>query len=312
MQRDTSMVNRACQILPLASLPLLITACGGGDSDNGNLNAQQEHRVAIQFTAQANGTEIDCDTLLTGLGLAGTDANLKDFRFYVHDIELLTTSGDAIGLTLDSNPWQQTDKGIALLDFQNRADGCGGDVKETHKQVSGTIVRASMDDIQGLRFKLGLPTHLNHQDQAGATSPLNISSLFWSWQTGYKFMRLDVAPIGGVIRPTDPAFSSTTYNFHLGSTNCTGSPQLNEDVNCEKSNRPQVELFDFDPRSNKSMLDYGTLVAQANLGADGGGPAGCMSGTSDPECGSIFTALGLDIETGEVVSDPVQTIFTVE
>ena len=36
-----------------------------------------------------------------------------------------------------------------------------------------------------------MPWQLNHQNPLTASSPLNISEMFWSWQLGHKFLRFD-------------------------------------------------------------------------------------------------------------------------
>lgn len=44
----------------------------------------------------------------------------------------------------------------------------------------------------GLAFDMGVPFALNHADVTAAPSPLNIQALWWNWQGGYKFMRVDM------------------------------------------------------------------------------------------------------------------------
>lgn len=285
---------------------VLMSACGGG-SGGGVEAVATDTALSVSFAAESGGTAISCDTTLTGLGLSGTDASLRDFRFYVHDLQLQTDQGRSLALQLEENTWQQ--QGVALLDFQDRVD-CTGDSKQTHERVTGTLALREGESVNGLQFRLGIPQALNHADQAAAQSPLNVQSLFWSWQSGYKFMRLDVAPVGGIVRPTDPAYLGTTFNLHLGSTNCTGNPQAGDDVSCARPNRPEIVFANFDPESDTIVFDYGQLVARLNLGQDSGGAAGCMSGLTDPECAEVFEALGLDLASGEPDPGLVQTAFS--
>jgi uncharacterized repeat protein (TIGR04052 family) len=43
-----------------------------------------------------------------------------------------------------------------------------------------------------LRFSLGVPFEINHQNPVTQSSPLNDSSMFWAWRNGYKFIRWDM------------------------------------------------------------------------------------------------------------------------
>ena len=133
--------------------------------------------------------------------------------------------------------------------------------------------------------------------------------MYWSWQAGYKFARIDFAPVGGITRPGDDNFNGTSFNFHLGSTACTGDAELGEGVSCEKANRPTIRLDNF--KLDKTIhIDYSRLVSEINLSIDQGGAAGCMSGSTDPECLSMFTAIGLDLGTGENLSEQQQVVFS--
>lgn len=303
------MQTQAIRLLALATLATIGGGCSNSD-DPATPATPLTTAVTIPFEAEANGQPVDCDTQLTGLGTQSTTATLKDFRFYVHDLAVVTSLGNTRTVTLENNNWQLGADGVALVDFQNKADTCSGDTKDTHKSITGTVPLLSNETISGVQFRIGVPAGLNHQNAATAATPLNLTSLFWSWQTGYKFMRLDVAPVGGMTRPSDASFTGTTWNIHLGSTNCTGDAQAGADVVCERSNRPLITLSGFDPLRNHVFLDYDALVAATDLTQDVAGPAGCMSGLTDPECNVIFAALGLDFTSGNV--DPsLTTVFSV-
>ena len=274
-----------------------------------NTTDQRSESFSIQFAAEANNVAMNCATVLTGMGSANSNATLRDLRFYVHDVQLIDGQDNSYPLTLESKDWQG--QGVALLDFVERGENCAGDTKQTHTAITGTADIPASASVQGLAFTLGVPSALNHADRLAAAAPLDRASLHWNWQNGYKHMRIDVAPDGGVSRPSDAGFSSTAWNFHLGSTDCAGNPQLGESVSCGRPNRVRVELDDFDPALQVIVLDYEALVAARDLGQDEAGAPGCMSGASDPECASLFNALGMDVDTGE--ADPLvnQTVFRV-
>lgn len=284
---------------------MLLVACGGGGGGGGNSDrntnpAPTPRSITIPFNAVAAGQDIVCGTTYT-LGAADTEVSLRDFRFYIHNVRLLTNTGEEVPMTLEQNDWQNGT--VAMLDFENAANGCTG-TAETHTAITGTLPDASKT-ITGIRFSVGLPEDRNHLLNSEQPSPLNATGMFWSWRAGYKFMRLDVAPVGGGTRPGGGTF--TVWNFHLGSTNCTEvTPYV-----CNNLNRVDVTLDGFDVAASSIQLDYGALVANTDLAYDAGGAAGCMSGTTDPECPEPFTALGLNLASGDNDSSLVQTVFSV-
>jgi uncharacterized repeat protein (TIGR04052 family) len=215
----------------------------------------------------------------------------------VHDVELL--AGDAtVPVTLEQDGvWQH--ENVALLDFEDKVGACANGTTETNVTVRGTVPVASYD---GVRFKLGVPFELNHAAAATAPSPLNLTALFWNWQGGYKFLRADFVAEG----------ADGPFNLHLGSTGCDGDPSTGGTTSCMRPNVTQVTLPTFDAASDVVVVDYGAVVADASLaGPDAGGAPGCMSGVMDPECGTIFANLGIDIATGDL--DPSQQqLFSVE
>ncbi|SMF26914.1 MbnP family copper-binding protein [Pseudobacteriovorax antillogorgiicola] len=285
-------------------LSIAASSCGESDSET---SADNQTAVSVEFAAVAGTESISCETSLTGLGSNQDSATLADFRFYIHDIVFTKDDGSSISLTLDENDWQ-TDN-LALLDFQDKSDSCSGDEKDTHKEVTGTV--SDTTGISGISFTLGVPEDLNHQDQSSASTPLNIVSLFWSWNSGYKFLRADVTPSNGITRPSDSTFSGTTFNIHIGSTACTGDATAGEDVTCTNSNRAQIALSDFELGTSLVTFDYATLVQSHNITSDVGGAPGCMSGSTDPECQGVFSGLGLDLSSG-TQSTTTQTAFSLQ
>jgi uncharacterized repeat protein (TIGR04052 family) len=146
-----------------------------------------------------------------------------------------------------------------------------------------------------IKFRLGVPQSLNHLNVNTAPAPLNVSALYWTWTSGYKFARLDFLTSGG-------AYDSTAFNVHLGSTGCTGTNPASSNADCNSANRPAITL-DIPVASQNDLAgianmrivaDLKALVQDLNLTvADAGGPSGCMSGTTDPECRSVMPRFGL-------------------
>ncbi len=301
------------KLLLLAMLIFFLSACGGGSGTvhpEGGAPANTNKSLTLGFSAVANQQDVTCGTTITGLGSAGTDVTFQDFRFFIHDVRLVKDSGEEVAVTLDQNIWQHSN--VALIDFQNKADKCGGADKPVHDYITATYVDDGVSSYTGVKFIVGLPATLNHNNPAQAPSPLNITSLQWNWQAGYKFMRIDVAPVGGISRPSDPEYVASAWNFHLGSTDCSGDPVQGEIVSCGRANRPEVSLSGFTLGVSEIVVDYGALVEASVLSLDNAGAPGCMSGATDPECASVFERLGLDMDTGNVISATAQRVFRIE
>jgi len=252
-------------VLPLALAALLTTAC--------------EKELSIVFKPVVGSLDFACGQLYTGVGTSATTYEPKDFRLYVHNVRLVSAEGTEVPMTLtEDGAWQR--EGLALLDFENKTGLCSNGTEATNDRLVGTVPQGQYT---GLRFTVGVPFDMNHQDASTAASPLNVSTLFWGWQGGYKFLRLDGRTRG----------LPTGYNFHLGSTECqTSGP--NQVTSCNNPNRFDVELTDFDPTRSRVVLDVAALFSASNLDVNGAyTPPGCMSESTDSDCAPVFQRLGM-------------------
>lgn len=281
---------------------VMLAACSNDD------DKIYSRAVDIEFKAVAGSTPIDCDTTLT-LGTAGSTGKIADFRFYIHDVRVILSNGMELPVELDETGMQTDD--IALLDFRNKLDNCTGAANTSmNTKLVGrvTLIEGMESLVSGLAFTVGVPFTHNHDDQTLAIGPLKnpglASGMHWSWQGGYKFTGLDFLPDG---------FSR--FNMHLGSTGCAVSTSdLASGVPatpCTNPNRVDVVLdgFSFE---KAVQLDYAELLADSDVTVNGGGPTGCMSGTTDPDCVEIFTKLGLvHSQSGlDPLNPPEQTVFS--
>jgi uncharacterized repeat protein (TIGR04052 family) len=270
---------------------------GGGTSASTGSGGEAQ-AITVTFAAEVGGTPFACGTSFDGLGTSKSKAELLDFRLYVHDVRLFKGS-DEVPVTLEQDGvWQLED--LALLDFEDKKGKCANGTADTNVTLRGTIPAGATYD--GIRFKLGVPFKLNHGDASTAPSPLNLSGLFWNWQGGRKFLRIDAMAEGAM----------KAFNLHLGSTGCDGDPASGGVTSCTNPNVASVELAGFDAATKTIVVDYGAMVADIDFAAaDAGGASGCMAGKTDPECATIFAKLGLDIATG--ASKPeAQTAFKVK
>jgi uncharacterized repeat protein (TIGR04052 family) len=282
--------------------------------------AQDSQPVTIHFRAMVGDEPFACGKRYPGIGTTGATITPADFRFYVSDVALVNDAGQAVPVTLDQdNRWQY--KSVALLDFEDKSGPCANGTPQTRDIVVGTVPTGSY---RGLRFSLGVPADLNHEDSTIAPSPLNVTTMFWTWQYGYKFFRVDLEPdrsampapgagMPGMPAPGPDAAGmhgmdmSNGWAIHLGSTACRPLDQPAGPSDCEAPNRPTVDLPGLDPTSGVVVADLKALLAQTNVEVNQPESAfGCMSAPDDGDCAGIMAGFGLPF--GDQPS-PGQTLF---
>ncbi len=298
-------MNKTLMLSGLAAAALAaLTACGGGDSteDTG------PKAVRVEFAAVAGDTAITCASTLSGLGTTGASGTLSDMRFYISNVKLVTRDGKDVALTLDASDTFNTTKGtdtVTLIDLEDKTGTCAG-TTAMNTSIKGTVPAG---DYVGMKMTLGVPLSLNHTDQSADVSvtPAVVNNashpgMAWSWAGGRKFAKIEV---------TNSTWTAPVFNMHLGSTGCTGAnPAAGQVDTCSRPDRVEVTLATFNPDTQKVAVDVKAMLAANNVTVNGGGPTGCMSGSTDPECPAIFNALGLDLTTGVATStSPAQVLF---
>lgn len=288
------MIRSTSIILALGSL----LALGCGEETSAEPTA-----VTLNFAALVGGETATCGTTYTGLGMEDVSLEVLDYRYFVHDVRLLTSDGGEVPVTLTDDDVWQTER-VALLDFET---GCGdAGTAETNSTLRGTIPAGSLPDgetFDGIAFRVGVPFEDNHvnPDAPETESPLNITAMWWNWTGGYKFVRIE-----GRVAEADPP----AWNLHLGSTGCTGPmPMAGEVDGCMNGNRLDVELTGFDPLTTTIGSDIAPVLEGVGMMTNTEGtPQGCMAGPTDPECDVLFDNLGLSWG-GEAASGPQQLFF---
>lgn len=249
--------------------------------------------VEIAFDARVGAAPFDCATKFADLGTGKSEVEISDFRLYVHNVELIREDGSKVTVELEQDGlWQSAT--LALLDFENKTGACANGTVETNAKIRG---KAPAGPFTGVSFVVGVPFEQNHADAATAPSPLNLTALFWSWNEGYKFIRIDAKATGAVM----------PFLMHLGSTACTADA-MGHVTGCDRPNRPTIELKGFDPLAGKVVIDYAALVSDVDLSMNAGGAPGCMAGADDPECASTMGKLGIHIADGSIHPDE-QVVF---
>ena len=267
------------------------TANAARDSGEGGHGGQTgDNEWSIEFKLVSGGDEVSCGAPWDHVGTSRSEVQLRAFAFYVHDLKLIRDGGKREALELVADDAFQSSE-VALLDFDDGTGRCAVGTAEQHSTLH--LRGGTHDELVGLEFTLGVPQDLNHLDLAGATSPLNQPEMYWSWQGGYKFLRLELES------PKNPK----GYLVHVGSMECEGSPALGYE--CGAENRAHIELTG-DP-SNGVIVDVSALLAGVDVDVIPDGVtdvvAGCMSNATDPECLPVYGALGLPFGDEPAPSD---------
>lgn len=291
-----------CSLLTL-TVALPLTACSGSDEEASPTPsasptpAPGDVAVAVRFEAVVADDPFTCGEVYPNLGTTASTFEPADLRLYVYDVQLIRSTGEKQPLLLEQDGKWQLEQ-LALLDFEDASGRCESGTAELNTTLRGTILDASYE---GISFVVGVPFELNHADASTAASPLNITSMFWSWNSGYKFLQLDGFSTG----------QSNGLSVHLGSTECQ-KDAAGTVTGCNNPNRVEVTLTGFDPLSTPILVDLAALFSNVDLDVNTSGTAPlCMSAPNDPECAALFANLGLPFD-GSSASFDQQKLFRVE
>jgi uncharacterized repeat protein (TIGR04052 family) len=280
---------------PLLSAALGLALLAGCDSasdsaQTAQMDPVQAVTVDVRFQGRVGGEPFFCTSTYAGIGTAADAAGRllapKDFRFYVHDVRLVTGAGREVPVAVaEDGVWQRA--GVTLIDLEDGTGTCAQGNPGTNAKVVGTVPAGSY---AGLRFKVGVPLALNHLNVATQPAPLNYTAMFWSWTSGYRFMRIEGVQPGGA-----PLVGAI---FHLGSTACTAvdASDPTKGSTCLNGNRPEVDLAAFDVATDKVTVDLADLWSATDLTTTHAPSGGCMSSPADVDCIPVFPKLGLSLD----------------
>ena len=226
----------------------------------------------------------------------GTGTAPGQLGFYVAGLRLVTARGDAVPVRLDEKPTQSQAEGVALVvwsgDCAQSANVAAKSAEVCNSVVTGQVPSARY---QALGFELGVPFERNHANPLTAPAPLNVASMFWTWQTGYKFLRLDLG---------------TDWSFHLGSTGCIAESAVRPPESCRQPNRATIRLPAAAAFEGVVVVDLARLLT----GLDTALAENCVEAYGKRgECRQLLTRLGIDADTGRCIDHCVgQTLFLYE
>ena len=212
--------------------------------------------------------------------VADCESNRGELQFYISDLTMIDSSGAGVRVRLDDrHPWQN--EGAALISL---AVGCAESPEPGNRMVSGSVARGRYAAVE---FSIGVPFERNHLNPMRAAPPLNVPSMFWTWQTGYKFLRLDLG---------------NAWSFHLGSTGCVSDSAMRPPRQpCRQPNVTRIRLPAETAQGGNVLIDLDALLA----GIDTTDADNCVGGYRERRaCRQLLGALGLDADTGRCVESP--------
>ena len=253
--------------------------------------------VALRFKPVVGDKPFACGQSYENIGSTNSKITPTDFRFYVHNVRLIDASGKETPVALEQDGKWQVDN-LALLDFENGTGPCANGTADTNEVIKG---KAPAGNYTGVKFAVGVPFERNHADPAKAPSPLNLTQLFWVWNSGYKFARIEMQTTG----------LPQGWMLHLGSTGCQpGGTMQTIPTSCSFANRAEITLSNFNVNGDLVVTDLKKLLDGANMDVNQPKTArGCMSAQNDADCAPLFANLGLPFAGKE---SPGQKFFATE
>jgi len=205
---------------------------------------------------------VDCQS---GFKNNGLNWQITQLQYFISDIQLQGTNGSWRNISLRSTP-QQGDN-VALL-------GMHCEEKSPAQWKVEFLDTVNLKDYHAIRFSLGVPFDKNHLNPLTQPSPLNDSSMFWVWQTGHKFLRLELES------------EQKSWVFHLGSTGCK-SPSVMRSPK-QACLYPNLITYELPLISNELVFDLSNLLSGIELTTKNS----CQSAHNDENCSLLFQNLG--------------------
>jgi len=249
---------------------------------------QNTQTAQLTFSPSYSGVILNCQSIFN---LKNTAWHYQKFQMYISNVELFEKESGWQIWPMKTTPYQHSN--VALI-----ADNCGelqqiNNLSKEIRQKEDTnwqiiLEPTSTQNIATkIRFTLGVPFELNHLNPLTQPSPLNFPSMFWVWQTGHKFLRIELAS------------QDEHWLFHLGSTGCTApSVMRSPSQPCNQPNRVVIEL-PFNPKNKNIHFDIAKLLAEVDVTLD----TSCQSAFGDKNCLQPLNNIGI---TGK------QQVFSIE
>lgn len=229
--------------------------------------------IPIQFNLNAHDESVSCKSVINA---ENGEWKLDQLQFFISEIRLRDNTGKWHTTSLASESESEDNSKSRSSDVALIGVVCA----DSGTWQVNLETRISKEDIRGIAFTLGVPFDLNHQNPMSLPAPLNQPDMFWTWQTGHKFLRLEMHS------------ENKEFVYHLGSTGCvSSSPVRSPKTECKNPNRVVVTLDDFRP-SKTISLDLSKLLKGSELELE----ISCQSSPDNSQCMPLFKQTGIGSE----------------
>lgn len=207
---------------------------------------------------------------------SGIESSTGQLQFFVSDVRMVDANGSPTPVRLDPAPHQDHRTALIAIPFDGR------ETPRANRTLLGTVRRG---DYVSMEFLVGVPYDRNHRNPLHAGPPLDRPAMFWSWQAGMKFLRLDL---------------DNAWSFHLGSTGCHSASAVRAPAaECRRPNLARIRLPAGAASDGTVAIDLAALLGDVHPGRD----PNCMGDfAKHAVCRDALGALGLDADTGRCVA----------
>ncbi|SFB77579.1 MbnP family copper-binding protein [Pseudoalteromonas denitrificans] len=237
------------------------------------IGCQSEPNTKLTFIPVINGKKITCTH---DFKFNEQLWRLNSFQFYLSKIKF---NGINQTVTYDQSKTDVSHQ-VALL-----GTACRGG-KNWQLILDNTI-----NKLAELEFELAVPFELNHSNPLSSKAPLNQADMFWTWQLGHKFFRLDMV---------NQTHVDKNWSFHLGSTGCDSASVMRAPkVPCKNPNRVKFTIKQFDYRKpiyiHLDRLFFNLTLNQKHT---------CMGDANKESCNLLYE----NLNKGDLFSQEVREV----
>jgi len=170
---------------------------------------------------------------------------IDQFWFYVSDLEI-KEQDQWRPLAMKDTKWQHDN--TALLGMHCNESG------DNNWQIDLSNVSA-IDGTRAIKFKIAVPFDKNHQNPLKAQGIFDNANMFWTWQQGYKSLRLDMSSNNG-----------DAWSFHVGAVGCNSPSALRAPKQqCRQPNIINVTLNELN-HGKPLIIEIANLMKGIELG----------------------------------------------
>ena len=210
---------------------------------------------SVVFSLQFQDKKINCgQPTVHGM-------ELSQFWFYLSQVKM-EVNGEWRDITLPDTKWQH--KNVALLG-QHCSDN-------TEKNWQLVLNKDELVNGEKLAFSIAVPFELNHQNPLQAQSIFDNANMFWTWQQGYKSLRLDLKN------------DKEGWAYHIGAVGCKSPSVMRAPkAECREPNNINIEILDFKFNRN-IVLDISRILSHIELSSE----SRCLSMPHQKSCNVLM------------------------